>query len=108
MYIGRRNLILINRISCRRSWVFRMVFSGKRLWVKLRYRSIGVAAHEYKLLGARTAHFRTYRTEREISGNNGPKISVSLFCPGNDPPFQPISGAQPGRTRERRTPPASR
>jgi hypothetical protein len=45
---------------------------------------------------------RTYRTEREISGKNGPKSSVSLFCPGNDPPFQPISGAQPGRIREKR------
>jgi hypothetical protein len=44
----------------------------------------------------------TYRTEREISGNNGPKISVSVFCPGNHLPFQPISGPQQGRIREKR------
>jgi hypothetical protein len=46
--------------------------------------------------------WRTSRTEHEISGNNRPKISVSTFCPGSYPPFQPISGAQPGRIREQR------
>jgi hypothetical protein len=43
-----------------------------------------------------------YRTEREISSNNGPKISVPMFYPGNYPPFQPPLGAQPGRIRQKR------
>lgn len=44
----------------------------------------------------------TYGTEREISGNNGIESSVSGFCSGNHPPFQPILGAQQRTIREKR------
>jgi hypothetical protein len=34
-------------------------------------------------------------------GAYAPQTQVSLFWPGNFPPFQPISGAQPGSIREK-------
>jgi hypothetical protein len=40
--------------------------------------------------------------EHALSGNIGPKIGVSRFCPSHDPPVQPIAGAQLGSIRERR------